>query len=304
MEGLVSINGKVTPVGEARLSALDRGFLLGDSIFEVMVGFGNQVLDPEAHLQRLRESAAMTGMKIPWSDEQLTFAIQDLLSRTGFPKSWIRLAVSRGTGTGLRFSPDLEPNLYIYCLPATLQPPEVYETGIRLKRRAQGFTLRGATPKSANYLRSIHALSQAAPAGFDDVLWTNADGEITEASTANIFLIGRSGDLVEIATPPAGSGLLLGITRMTMIDLLNNARIPVTERIIHQEELPRFDEAFVTSTVRGLVPVSAIDQHKLHTRRRQSVFNQIERLFLTRLESILGIKTDWNSGQALEGDRN
>ena len=84
-----------------------------------------------------------------------------------------------------------------------------------------------------------------------------------------------------------------------MIELMQNAGIPVQEQTIFVDELPRFDEAFVCSTVRGLVPVSAIDKHKLHTARSGSVFRHIERLYMTWVETQLGYRVDWATGQHL-----
>jgi branched-subunit amino acid aminotransferase/4-amino-4-deoxychorismate lyase len=128
-------------------------------------------------------------------------------------------------------------------------------------------------------------LNQAKKGGFDDVLWVNGDGEVAEATWANIFLIGRTGDLVEIATPALASGLLAGIVRRRIAELLNTAKIPVTERVVTIDELPRFDEAFVTSSIRGLVPVLQIDRHRLQTLRPNAVFHHIARLYQTWLST-------------------
>ena len=80
---------------------------------------------------------------------------------------------------------------------------------------------------------------------------------------------------------------------------MQNAGIPVQEQTIFVDELPRFDEAFVCSTVRGLVPVSTIDKHKLHTARPGSVFRHIERLYMTWVETQLGYRVDWGTGQPI-----
>ena len=119
------------------------------------------------------------------------------------------------------------------------------------------------------------------------MLWVNGDNEITEATWSNIFLIGRTGDLVEIATPPASSGILEGITRQRVIELLEKAKIPVTVRIITEDEIPRFDEAFLTSSIRGVVPLNQIGSHRLHTLRPNAVFHHIARLYQTWLSTQL-----------------
>ena len=111
-----------------------------------------------------------------------------------------------------------------------------------------------------------------------------------------MFFMARHGDQVELVTPPAQSGLLLGITRETVLALLRRAGLPVREQLVFADELPRFDEAFLCSSVRGLVPVSRIDRHKLHGARPGSVFRHIERLFLTWVETEVGHRVDWATG--------
>lgn len=295
--GLISVNGRITPPEQAVIPALDRGFLFSDAVFETLVAFQGTILDTPRHMTRLRRSAESTQMSIPWSDAELEFELQALAEQVPVNKVSLRLVITRGIGTGLKLPPDLKPNKVIYCAPATGEPRSLYQEGIALKRLASGSTERGAAAKTSNYLRSIVGIQRAEQEGFQDLLWTNADGEITESSASNVFFMQREGDGISFVTPPASSGILLGITRETMIRLLREAKIPVTEQIIYADELPRFDEAFVCSTVRGLVPVKRIDQHRMSTARPSSVYRHIERLFLTWVESQLGFRVDWVTGE-------
>jgi branched-subunit amino acid aminotransferase/4-amino-4-deoxychorismate lyase len=173
----------------------------------------------------------------------------------------------------------MQPNRYIFCLPAPLPSPDQYELGLQLKSKKHPLNPRGAQLKSPFYLHTAVAQAEAQAEGYDDVLWMNADSEFTEAGSANIFLISREGDLVEIATPPLAAGILPGITRARIIELLERSQIPVTERSLTIEELPRFDEGFVTSSLRGPFPISRIDKHRLHSTRPQAVFQHILRLY-------------------------
>jgi len=299
IDGTISVNGVISPAAQAGIPALDRGFLFGDNVFEVIVGFHGKLLDVDRHLARLRRSAAEIELDIPWSDAELTFEIEALASQIPAPKNYIRLVITRGNGLGLNIGDSLAPNRVIYSFAAAQEPTLTYKDGLSLRRRMLPYTERGPSAKTGNYLRSILALKQVKQEGYQDILWTNAAGEVTESSTANIFFIGREGDLVEVATPPAASGILLGITRDTLIQLLTRAKIRVTERIIYADEIARFDEAFLCSTVRGLIPVGKIDAHKLHTARASSVFRHFERLFLTWVESEIGFRVDWNTGSRL-----
>jgi branched-subunit amino acid aminotransferase/4-amino-4-deoxychorismate lyase len=297
MSELISVNGVVTAPDAARIPALDRGFLFGDNVFEVFVGFGRKLLDVPRHLVRLRASADALDLTIPWSDAELEFELSSLAEQLDEPKVYLRLVVTRGNGIGLRIPPGIRPNKIVYAFRANAEPAATYRDGLALKRMQKGTTERGAAAKTGNYLASVLAVQRAEREGFQDVLWTNADNEITEASTANIFFMAREGDNVEFITPPPMSGILLGITRATVIDLMRRASLPVREQVVYADELARFDEAFVCSTVRGLVPVNRIDQHRLHSTRPSAVFRHIERLYMAWVTSEVGHKVDWATGR-------
>lgn len=297
MKGLISINGKICDPQNAVLSPLDRGFLFGDNVFEVFVAFHGKIIDLKEHLDRLRFSADLIKLQLPWTDEELEFELKSIAEHSNFPKAYIRLVVTRGEGVGIRAPEAPSPNRLIYCFPATIEQPRIYQDGVKLKLKSLNFTERGPNAKTGNYLRSITAIEDARKDNFDDILWANSDGEITESSTSNIFLIGRDQEFVEIATPPASSGILLGITREKIIDLLTRSQIKATIRTIYKDEIPRFDEAFLCSTVRGLIPIKKIDAHIFHTTRPSSVYHNIARLFMTSLRVTLGMEVEWNTGE-------
>lgn len=296
MNSLVSINNKVSLLDEAKISVTDRGFLFGDNIFEVIVAIGGVILDAIPHLERLRLSAEKHRIPVPWSNDELLFEIQGLVDQAQNSKCYIRLMITRGYGLGLNPDPNRQPNKIVFCMPAKVENTEIYRSGLRLKLETATHISRGAAAKTGNYINSITALTKKDDSTYDDILWKNQDHEITEATTSNIFFIGREGDLVEIATPPAHSGILVGITRTRVIKLLTEANIPVTERVIDDSEIARFDEAFLCSSVRGLVPVAKIQNHKLHTPRERSIFNQLKRLFYTWVNTQVGYEVDWNTG--------
>jgi branched-chain amino acid aminotransferase len=298
MTSVVVVNGTVMESDRAVISAFDRGFLFGDAVFETLVAFGGCVLDASKHWARLRRSAAERGIEIPWRDEELDFEVAHACSLVNAAKKSLRLVVTRGEGLGLLVSETMRPNRYLYVSPAPIQPKAIYQEGIALRLSRLTFTDRGFAPKTTNYARAITALGEAKGRGFDDVLWANSEGEITEATTSNIFFVGREGDRVEIVTPSVHSGLLPGTTRATLLELMASAGIRAEEKVLFVEELARFDEAFVCSTVRGLVPVNRIEGHRLHSGRSSSVYRQIERLFFAKVTRDLGNAVDWNTGAA------
>lgn len=298
IDALIAVDGRVSRPEDATMSPLDRGFLIGDAVFEVLVAFGSHILDLHRHIARLRMSAAMIDLPIPWSDEALAFELTTLAEQVSHPKKYLRLTVTRGVGMGVRIPAAAAPSRMVYCFKAE-ENALGSDQELALKRQIRPGGVRGAAAKTPYYLPAALALAKGAREGFHEILWSNGEGEVTEAHASNIFFLAREGDNVTFVTPPAQSGLLLGVTRETVITLLKNARIPLVEQVVYTDELPRFDEAFLTSTVRGLVPISRIDNFKLHTLRPQAIFRHIERLFQTWVATELGYRVDWQTGRAL-----
>lgn len=296
MDGIVSINGRVQPLAQAKISVMDRGFLFGDGIFEVLVGFNKKLIALKEHLARLRYSGKCIGLELPWSDEELGEEVLDVYSRTEFPKSYVRIGVTRGEGLGIVPGPT-SLNKLIYILPNHPSPARIYSEGLAVKLEFKQSTTRGPSIKNPFYLPSIVKMLDLKN-DYDDVLWVNNEQEITEASTSNIFFIGRDGNKSYVETPALDSGLLGGITRQIVIKLLKENNIDVREGTILQEELARFDEAFLTSTVRGLAPIRRIDDKKFDSVRPNAMFHKISGIFQAWVDTQIGKHCDWNTGES------
>lgn len=295
MSSYVMINGLILPEMQAQLPALDRGFLYGDCIYEVFSAKNGVIIDFEYHLERLRRSAVIHEIPVPWSNEIIRFDIDHMLSLESPDYASIRLVVSRGLGGALVPSGKLEPQRYLYVKTVPFPNYLPDNEGIKLKTKRHPALQRDDVAKTNNYLPTVSNSLNAAKEGFDDLLWMSHDGELIECGAANIFFLSREGDLVEIATPPLASGILPGVTRARIIELLTLAQIPVTERQVTIEELPRFDEAFVSSSIRLLRPVSLIDKHRLHTTRKNAVFWHIHRLYNSWLSQQLTVSASDDS---------
>ncbi len=262
-------------------SFLDESFFQGIRAITTMLAQGHAVVDFSRHIERLLSHAAeLLACELP-SAQLLEFEVQSTLERLaerGLSRVRVML-FQNGSGSINRV-------IDVISLEGDALLAGQTESGVRLLSYTDRAWMRGSHVKTG--ILGPHRekeIIRARTMGFDDVLWVNSDGEITEATWANIFLIGRTGDLVEIATPPSASGLLLGLVRRRICELLYTAKIPVTERVVTIDELPRFDEAFVTSSIRGLVPVSQIDKHRLQTTRPNAVFHHIFRLYQTWLST-------------------
>lgn len=260
---------------------LDGRFFQGARAMTTMLARGHVVVDVSRHIDRLLSHATeVLSCDLP-SSELLEFEVRSTLERLAERGGWrVRVMLFQNV------SGSMDRLIDVMSLDGDALMAGHSERGVRLLTHTDRAWMRGSHVKTG--ILGAHRekeIIRAGTMGFDDVLWVNSDGEIAEATWANIFLIGRTGDLVEIATPPAASGLLLGVVRRRVCELLHTAKIPVTERVVTIDELPRFDEAFVTSSIRGLVPVSQIDKHRLQTLRPHAVFRHILRLYQTWLST-------------------
>ena len=252
----VSLNGELVPADEARVSALDLGFLYGYGLFETMRARSGRIFRLEQHLQRLRDSAE--AIRLPLGDRDLAAACYDTLRANNLLDARVRLAVSAGPGEG---SPDVptvpRPTVLATASPYTPPPDGVYLRGHRAIcssiRQNSGSPL--SRLKSANYLNNLLARDEARRAGADEALLLNERGVVSEGSTTNVFLV-MDGSLV---TPDVASGCLPGITRQAVIELAQGLGVDVSYREFQREALLKADEAFLTNSILGVMPLTEVD---------------------------------------------
>ena len=256
MNQYVCMNGQISELEQAKIPVIDRGFLYGEAIAETLVAFDRTILSLEQHLNRLEQSAKQKDIRIHWKKDELEFQLLSLVDLIKSKKKYLRIIITSGNGFGLEYSSEATNNIYIFGMPAPIQNQEIYSNGIHLGIYKQGFTNRESIAKTTQYSSRTMAYRQNKQNGFDDCLHVNLDGEISEATSANIFLVERQGEHFQLTTPALKSGILKGITRDRIIKICKDFDIHFVEKIIPLSNLAKFDEAFLSSSVKGLVPVS------------------------------------------------
>lgn len=259
----------------SHLALGDRGFSFGHRVMTTMLAEGGLVYDLDRHIERLLDHAERAGLPIDFDTPQLRAEILAAVAMNSGHAVACRVYITAGEGSLKQPIQKVERWIHTEVLSHDRLQPSSQKLDLLTDNQWK----KGDQIKTGLYGSQMAALHKSIAKGKSDILWCNGDQEITECTTANIFLIGREGDLVEIATPASASGILCGITRRRIAELLNTAKIPVTERIIYREEIPRFDEAFVTSSLAGVVPVAEIGSHKLHSERPTSVVHHVLRLW-------------------------
>ncbi|MFQ5503329.1 MAG: aminotransferase class IV [Planctomycetota bacterium] len=260
MTSLCYVNGRVTPESEAVVPIMDRGFLFGDGIYEVITTRGGRFFCMAPHLARLRRSAGRLGIGVPLGDDELVEICRSLRDRAGNADSYARIILTRGTGTApsidLVHAPA-EPNLVIILRPLQEPPEDLMTKGLsawvvdtcRNDRRSLDPAI-----KSGNYLNNILGLMEARRHGADTALFLNTQGQLAEAPTANLWLV-RDGCM---RTPALASGILAGITRGLLLEIGRREGLPMEEAELAQEDLAAAQEIFLSSTTMPVAPVTEL----------------------------------------------
>ena len=261
MSILTNLNGSIAPT--ASLSVLERGFLYGDSVYEVVRTYQGQHFGLAEHLVRLRKSAQYLYMDVPWSDDHIREEIERTLAQADWAESYVRIVVSRGAETkiSLKPSPDIQPNLLI-VLSEISPTPTMSQEGLHLvvpERLRNDQAALSPSAKTGNYLNNILALIEAQAMGGDDALLLNNQGFITEATTSNIWLVKQG----KVFTPQSDVGILHGITRDFIFQILDDLKIPCEKVHWKLDDIGEPDEGFLSSSVRLLMPINQINQTKI-----------------------------------------
>ncbi len=283
MVGMVYVNGVITPADAAVIPVFDHGFLYGEGVYETLRTYGRQPFAFEAHMARLRRSAAMIALPVPMSDADLAAAVADTGRDVVSDELYIRMLLTRGVGDlTYQLSATPVPSLVIIVKPLKPFPAAHYTDGISLAlspvRRNHPDAL---TPlvKSNNLMNTALAMQAVASQGVDEAVLLNQAGHVTECSQSNLFLV-MGGTLV---TPELAAGLLPGITRQLVIELARAAGVAVEERIVRPEELATADELFITSTTREIAPATRLNGAAIGTGRPGPVTTLLRERFVARV---------------------
>ncbi len=253
--GRVAIDGEVFDSDEARVSVFDRGFLYGDSVFEVYRTYAGIPFAETEHLERLARSAARLMIPMPVSIETLSSEVHATLAAAGEGDWYVRVIVTRGTGP---LTYDLttasSPLRVVIAAPVSVPPAKHYERGVAvalLEASRPTDDVRAAGAKASNYLANLLAVHEAKQKGAQEALMLGRDGQILEGASSNLFIVKEG----KVRTPEPQPGILVGITRATVIAVAAQEGIEVSEGEVRPEDLYGADEAFLTSSIREVMPV-------------------------------------------------
>ncbi|MHC4923957.1 MAG: aminotransferase class IV [Planctomycetota bacterium] len=281
---VVSLDGRVVSEEEAVVPVLDRGFLYGDSVYEVVRTRRGRPVTLEEHLDRMRGSAQAIYMDLPWSNDELRGHVQALLDASGNEESYIRIVVTRGGGpVGLLPGEGEPPRLIIIAKPLPEPPAHVFTTGLTLviaSRPRNDSRALSPAAKTGNYLNNLLALVEARDLGAEDAILLSPAGVVAEGTTSNLFWL--DGEVVH--TPSLECGILAGITRAVLLEAMRSDGMTVDEGEHPPEVLRKAQEIFLTSTVRGVAPVTTLDGRPVGDGKPGPVARRVLELYESELD--------------------
>ena len=279
---LISIDGRLVPREEARVSVFDHGLLYGDGVFEGIRIYERRIFRLDAHLARLEASAHAIGLALPMDRATLAAAVAETVRANRQEQGYIRLVVTRGEGPlGLDPTTCARPCVIIIVAALAVYPAEHYASGIRVVTAAtRQVPAASVDPriKSLNYLKNVLARMEAHEAGASEALMLNPEGFVAECTADNVFAVhgGR------ILTPPATEGALDGITAGVVRDMALAQGLAWDERRLARYDLFVADECFLTGTGAEIIPVVRLDGRRIGsgepgpvTRRLSAAFREL-----------------------------
>ena len=255
MPGIAYVNGELAPLDRCRISVLDRGFLFGDGVYEVMPVYGGRAFRLPEHLRRLGESLAQARIEDPLTASEWTRSIQELIDENGGGDLSVYIQVTRGSAPRRdhAFPAGTRPTVFMMVTPSVPQGALEDVRGVSAVTLPDNRWTR-CNIKSIGLLPNVLLKQEALDAGAEEAILIR-DGCVTECAAANVFVVADG----EVLTPPKSDLLLGGITRELVIELAQRDGLPCFERDVPESLLRRADEIWITSSRREVVPVTELD---------------------------------------------
>jgi len=267
-------NGRWTTTAERVLGVEDRGFQFGDAVYEVFKFLRRRPIFALDHFHRMDRGLREIDIRNPWNEITFTKTMDELLDRTAFESGIVYTQVSRGESERAHFYPDdMAPTAIAYSRRFNFPDQTKKERGIRLIT-VPDLRWKRCEVKSVNLLANSLAKKRAQRAAADEALLVG-DSVVREGASSSFFVVVKG----RVITHPLDEHILPGVVRDRAIGLALAAKIRVDERPIRETELLDLDEAFITSTTMGVMPVTEIDGRVIANSRRGEITTRLQQLF-------------------------
>ncbi len=260
MPELAYVNGEIMEIHKAMVPIEDRGYQFGDAVYEFVASYNGRMFCLEEHLDRLERS--MRGLEFPPMDRDLIrSAVLKLFEAAAIPRAGLYIQISRGVAPRNHSFPDAAGHQFVMTIrPVMEKAPELREKGATAIT-TEDLRWGRCDWKTVQLLPNVLAKQKAVAAGVFDAIFVTPEGVVREATSSNVAIV-KDGVLV---THPLTPNILPGITRMVVLGLCRELRVPAKERYFKIDELYGADEVFLTGTITEVLPLVKVDDKVIGT---------------------------------------
>jgi D-alanine transaminase len=271
---MVFLNGKFLPIEEAKVPVLDRGFIFGDGVYELVPVYSRVPFRLDEHLARLERSLAETRIRNPYTRAQWRELIYRLVDAQSFDDQGVYFQVTRGVAKrDHAFPRDVEPTVFMMSNPLVTPPRELVQKGAAAVTAQDNRWLR-CDIKSISLIGNCLLRQLSAEAGAVETILFR-DGKLTEAAASNVFVVKRG----VILSPPKSSLILPGITYDVVVELAGASGLPLELRDVTEPEVRGGDEIWVSSSSKEVLPIVALDAVPVGDGRPGPLFGRMYQLY-------------------------
>jgi D-alanine transaminase len=275
MPAIAYVNGQFSSIETAVVSVEDRGFQLGDGVYEVLRTYHGRLYAMEGHLRRLFRSLEAIELQHRFTPAEIERLIRDSVRRGGFAESLVYLQITRGAARRAKeFPRGVSPTLVVTVRELDAPSAGRGSGSVRIMT-AKDIRWQRCDIKSVGLLPNVLTFNRAKAAGFDEAVFVEDDEAVAECCSANLFIV-KGG---QAATPPKSGRILGGITREEVIALARKHGLPLAERRVPLAELRAADEVFLTGTTVEILPVIEVDGRPVGAGQPGPVTQKLRELF-------------------------
>lgn len=280
----VYLNGRFMPIEEAQIPVLDRGFIFGDGVYEVIPVYSRNIFRLAEHLQRLQHSLDGIRLPNPYRDEQWAEIVRELVARNEGEDQYLYLHITRGVAKRDHAFPvpPVAPTVFLMSSPLLHPPAELLETGVSAVTATDNRWLR-CDIKAISLLPNVLLRQMAADAGCAETIMLRENAFLTEGSASNIFIV-KNGILL---APPKDHLMLPGITYDVVLELAAANGIPSEIRRISAAEVFAADEILMTSSTREILAITKVDEKTIGSGKPGAMFTKLYTLYQTYKREVM-----------------
>ena len=276
------LNGNFVELSKASISPLDRGFLFGDSVYEVLAAYEKNLFRLDDHMERLKKNLESLSINIALENSEIKSILQKVCEKNPEENQIIYLQISRGAEAIRNHIPmkETQPTIFICSFELKNVPSEkndpitaVLNPDIRWKKSSIK-----SNSLLANVLYKMHANDE----GYDELLMSD-DGFLTEGAVSNLFCVKEN----KVFTPPLESNILPGVTRKVIIEIIKDINLSCEEVKIDEEFLFNSDELWITNTTKGILPVIKVNNKKIGNGAKGEIYRSVMKAFLRKIEDCI-----------------